>query len=150
MKIVPQYVDIEDKIVGPLTWKQLGWYFGGGVILVILWRTLDVSAFYTAAVPIVIIVSLFAFYKPKGLTLIAFVGYAILYAFKPRKYIWQRDPDIKKEKKIDSIDVNQVIYNKKPVDTDDISILAHTLDTRGSSGNGQLEEILKKRTDYQG
>lgn len=150
MKIVPQYVDIEDKIVGPLTWKQLGWYFGSGVILVILWKILDKAAFYTAAVPIIIITSLFAFYKPQGLTLIQFVGFAILYAFKPRRYLWQRDPEVKKERKIEPLEMNQVIYNKKPVDTDDISILAHTLDTRGQNGNGKLEEILKKRTDYKG
>lgn len=150
MKVVPQYVDIEDKIVGPLTWKQLGWYFGGGVLLVILWQLLDETAFYTAAFFIVVGTSLFAFYKPRGLTLIEFVGYAILYVFKPRKYIWQRDPEIKKEKKIDPAEMKKVVYNRKSVDTDDISILAHTLDTGGASGNKRLEEILKKRTDYQG
>lgn len=150
MKIVPQYVDIEDKIVGPLTWKQLGWYFGGGVVLVVLWQFLDPAAFYTAAVPIVIIVSLFAFYKPQGLTLVEFVGYAIIYVFKPRRYIWQRDPEVKKEKRNKPMDVQEVIYNKKSIDTDDISILAHTLDTDGANGNGRLEEILKKRTDYNG
>ena len=65
-------------------------------------------------------------------------------------YTWQRDPEVKKEKKVTPIDMNQVFYNKKPLDTDDVSIIAHTLDTRGSNGNGKLEEILKKRTDYQG
>lgn len=150
MKVVPQYVDIEDKIVGPLTWKQLGWFFAGGTILVILWKLLDESAFYTVAIPIIIIVVLFAFYKPQGLPLIQFAGFAILYIFKPRTYTWQRDPEIKKQKKIEPIEMNQVVYNKKPLDTDDISILAHTLDTRGSNGNNKLEEILKKRTDYRG
>ncbi len=150
MKIVPQYVDIEDKIVGPLTWKQLGWYGGGGIILVIFYQSLDKSAFYAAAIPVIIIISLFAFYKPQGLTLIQFIGFAILYVFKPRRYLWQRDPEIKKQKKSESFEMNQVIHNKKPVNTDDISIIAHTLDTRGENENGKLEEILKKRTGYNG
>lgn len=146
MKIVPQYVDIEDHIVGPLTWKQLGWCGGGGVTLVVLWQFLDASAFYTATVPVVLITVAFAFYKPQGMPLIKFVGFAILYLFKPRLYTWQRDPEVKKQKKKKPVEVNQVVYNKKTLDTDDIAIVANTLDTRGSNHNAQLDKILQKRT----
>jgi len=33
---VPQFIDIEDKIVGPLTAKQLGWLALGSVIALLL------------------------------------------------------------------------------------------------------------------
>ena len=41
---VPQFIDTEDKIVGPLTAKQLGWMAVGGVLFLIVWTTLDRSA----------------------------------------------------------------------------------------------------------
>jgi hypothetical protein len=150
MKIVPQYVDIEDHIVGPLTWKQLGWFGGGGFLLVILWQFLDESAFYTAAVPVIVLTAAFAFYKPQGIPLIKFVGFAILFAFKPRLYLWQREANVQAPVQAKPVEKQKIVYNKKPLDTDDISILAHTLDMRGSNHNDRLEEILRKRTDYQG
>jgi hypothetical protein len=147
MKVVPQYVDIEDKIVGPLTWKQLGWFFGGGTILVVLWQILDVTAFYTATIPIGIMTTLLAFYRPYGTSLVSFIGYFFLYLFKPRMYVWQREPENKKEIKKEPVEMSEIIYNKKDLNTDDISIIARTLDTKGAHRNEQLEEIIKKRTN---
>ena len=38
---VPQYIDVEDKIVGPLTGKQLLWMIGMGIMLLVLWNTVS-------------------------------------------------------------------------------------------------------------
>ena len=58
---IPQFIDKEDKIVGPLTAKQLGWMFGGGAILLVLWNLLDMTAFILAAIVVGGIVGAFAF-----------------------------------------------------------------------------------------
>lgn len=149
MKVVPQYVDIEDKIVGPLTWKQLGWFALGGAILVILYKSLDQTAFYTSAVPIVLLVTALAFYRPYGVTLASFIGYFFIFVFRPRTYVWQRDlKKIEKEKK-ENYEERKVVHEKKPVTLDEISIIAKTLDTKGVERNEKLEKILRERTDYQ-
>jgi hypothetical protein len=87
---VPQFINIEDKIVGPLTAKQLGWIAMGGVILLVLFVFLDQSAFIIAAVIIAIIFGALAFYRPYNQPLINFIGSSISFVFRPRLYVWKR------------------------------------------------------------
>jgi hypothetical protein len=90
---VPQFIDIEDKIVGPLTGKQLGWLALGGVIMLVFWAFLNTVAFYASSVVTALIVSAFAFYKPYNQTLLNFILSSIYYMFRPRMYVWKRMPE---------------------------------------------------------
>ena len=90
---VPQFINIEDKIVGPLTAKQLGWLAIGGVLLLIFWGFLDFSAFLMVAFVDAAIFSALAFYKPYNQPLIKFLGSSIYFMFRPRVYIWKRGYD---------------------------------------------------------
>lgn len=87
---VPQFIDVEDKIVGPLTWKQLAWTASGVGMLVLLWNFVPPPIFYFPAFPIAAIFLAFAFYKPQGLTLASFIFYGIMYAFRPKQALWER------------------------------------------------------------
>ena len=52
---VPQFIDVEDKIIGPFTLKQFGFIFGGGLILVGLFRFIGLSPiFFILGLPIAI------------------------------------------------------------------------------------------------
>ncbi|EKD71060.1 MAG: hypothetical protein ACD_46C00281G0001, partial [uncultured bacterium] len=42
---VPQYIDVEDKVAGPLTIKQLGWLIALGIMLLILWNVVPLAGF---------------------------------------------------------------------------------------------------------
>ncbi|HPN96371.1 MAG TPA: PrgI family protein [Candidatus Moranbacteria bacterium] len=90
---VPQFIDIEDKIVGPLTAKQLGWLAGGGVILLVLWNYLDTEAFLIAAVVVSIIFGALAFYRPYNQSLVSFIFSSFSFAFRPKIYVWKRLPE---------------------------------------------------------
>jgi hypothetical protein len=90
---IPQFIDKEDKIVGPLTAKQLGWLFGAGSILLVLWNVLDASAFYLSAAPIILIASALAFYRPYNQPLIKFIFSTLLFLFREKTYIWKRLPE---------------------------------------------------------
>ena len=87
---VPQFINIEDKIVGPLTAKQLGWLAVGGVILFVLFNLLDKSAFIIAAVIVGFLFGALAFYRPYNQPLINFIGSSISFIFRPRLYVWKR------------------------------------------------------------
>ena len=87
---VPQFIDIEDRIVGPLTAKQLGWLSLGGVLLLVLFNFLDTSAFAIACIIVGIIFGALAFYRPYNVSLISFIGSSISFIFRPRLYIWKR------------------------------------------------------------
>lgn len=92
---IPQFIDKEDKIVGPLTAKQLGWLACCGTILLVLWAILDKSAFIIASIPTVGIFGALAFYRPNNQPLIAFITSGLSFAFRPKIYVWQRVPEKK-------------------------------------------------------
>lgn len=133
---VPQFIDIEDKIVGPLTAKQLGWMGAAGVILLVCWSILDLAAFAIAAIIVSVVFGALAFYKPNGQPLVYFIFSAISFAFRPKIYVWKRVGDkspteaspAKKTKAEKDAKMN--IAAKKNVSDRKIEDISHLLDRR--------------------
>ena len=100
---VPQFIDVEDKIVGPLTWKQLLWMIGMGAALLTFFNIFEKIPFVIIAIPTVLLFAAFAFYRPNGFPLTTFVFYAILFLFSPKVSVWERPamerPKIKEPEK---------------------------------------------------
>jgi hypothetical protein len=91
---VPQYIDIEDKVAGPLTAKQLMWMIGMGALLMVLWNIFPPGGFFVIAIPTVVAFVALAFYRPHGMSLIDFVGHSIFFLFRPKVYMWNRPQEI--------------------------------------------------------
>jgi len=87
---VPQFIEIEDKIIGPLTLKQFLYLAAGVGVLFILWFFLTLSAFIIAAIIIAIPCLALAFYRPSGRPLIYLVKAWLNYILKPRLYLWRK------------------------------------------------------------
>ena len=87
---VPQFIDVEDRIVGPFTAKQFMWLGIAGGLLFILWSYCDVSLFVTMAVPILLFFGALAFYKPNGRPFIIFLQSIFFFFTSSRAYIWKR------------------------------------------------------------
>ena len=125
---IPQFIDKEDKIVGPLTAKQLGWLAGAGVLLLVLWSFLDMSALILAALPILGIFGALAFYQPNGQPLISFIFSSISFFFHPKIYIWRRVAQ--KEvvhQKAEKVDIVKV---RKDADSGRIEEISRLLDQK--------------------
>ncbi|HLN19221.1 MAG TPA: PrgI family protein [Patescibacteria group bacterium] len=128
---VPQFLDIEDKIVGPLTAKQLGWLGLGGVVMLVFWNFLDTQAFIIAAVIIAGVFGAFAFYRPYSQPLISFLTSSVYYGFRPRMYVWHRLPEkieISKKGKQKNNEVG--IHERKKINENKIDELSKILDQR--------------------
>lgn len=41
----PQFIDVEDKIAGPLTWRQLLWMIGMGITLLVIYTMIGTVVF---------------------------------------------------------------------------------------------------------
>jgi hypothetical protein len=129
---VPQFIDIEDKIVGPLTAKQLGWLAMGAVILFVLWTYLDFQAFIIAAIIVGGIFGALAFYRPFGQPLIQFIFSTVLFTSRPKLYVWKRFSDTmegigkKKNKEKISIQRNQ----RKTIDNEKLKEISDMLDMK--------------------
>lgn len=126
---IPQFIDKEDKIVGPFTAKQLGWMFGGGAVLLVLWGILDTTAFFIAAVPVCAIVAALAFYHPNGQPLISFIFSSITFVFHPKVYIWRRVPEKEIKKKIDKKKI-EIVRTQKDVSANKMEEISKLLDRR--------------------
>jgi hypothetical protein len=87
---VPQFIEVEDKIVGPLTLKQFLYLGAGAGLLIILRFFLNLTAFIIVAIPIGLFCGLLAFYKVNGRPFIYFLGSLIGYLRRPRLYLWRK------------------------------------------------------------
>lgn len=91
---IPQFIDVEDKIFGPLTLKQFVYLAGAGGCAFLLYRILP----GLIAFPLILIVgglaAALAFYKVNNKPFADFLESALRYALNNKLYIWK-----KKEKK---------------------------------------------------
>jgi len=127
---VPQFIDTEDKIVGPLTAKQLGWLFCASVFLLVFWNLLDFSAFIIVAILVVAIFGAFAFYRPNGQTFLKFLISIVFFGVRPKIYVWKRDNPLKvnvKKITVKKPEAGEKI-RKKALSQDKIQELSNLLD----------------------
>ncbi|HAT73735.1 MAG: hypothetical protein US30_C0005G0030 [Candidatus Moranbacteria bacterium GW2011_GWF2_36_839] len=127
---VPQFIDIEDKIVGPLTAKQLGWLGIAGVLLLIFWSTLVFSTFLPVAVIIVGIFGALAFYRPYNQPLLNFLMSGVNFFMKPKVYVWKRYYDNMKVAKKIQKPKEEIIVKRKVLDNDKIKELTERLNQK--------------------
>lgn len=87
---VPQFIETEPKIVGPLTLKQFGYIGVAGLLSFFLFFTLRLEIWLVITIIMGLIACAFAFLKFNGRPFeILFIN-AALYIWKPKLYLWQR------------------------------------------------------------
>lgn len=87
---VPQFLEIEDKIFGPFTFKEFVYLTGGAGICYMLFKLLGL---WLGAIPILIVAGLsvaLTFYHPNGKPFLNMVESAIKYSLQSKLYIWKR------------------------------------------------------------
>lgn len=88
---VPQFIEIEDKIFGPFTWKQFVYLVGGGGALFIIYSLTGFVGSIILGGPIIGFACALAFYKynerPFVHTLEAFAGYLM----RSKLYLWRKE-----------------------------------------------------------
>jgi len=118
---VPQFIETEDKIVGPLTLKQFGYVGTAGFIIFLLYFVLSPLLWFLVAGIFAAIAVGFAFGKVNGRPIIAFVAAFIDSVWKPKVYVFkpssaahavqQKTPTIA----IKDIDIDRAKVPKKPL-----------------------------------
>lgn len=126
---VPQFIDIEDKIVGPLTARQLGWLALGSIITLILYGLLDKSSFVFSVIIVAIIFGGLAFYRPYNQPLIKFITSSIMFATRPKMYVWKREV-IKETKRESSSQGLATTITKKSFDSKKAESISQILDKK--------------------
>ena len=87
---VPQFIEIEDKVIGPLTWKQFIYLAGGVGILVILYLWLPLILFIAFGLPFGILSASLAFHKINNRPFSVFLESILSYFGKAKLYLWRK------------------------------------------------------------
>jgi hypothetical protein len=87
---VPQFVDIKDKIIGPLTLRQFMIYVFAVMLLIPVYLRSDLSLFLTIAIPTMGLAALFAHFRWHGKSLAQLVSHAVAFMMRGQLFIWRR------------------------------------------------------------
>lgn len=136
---VPQFIEVEDKIFGPFTFKQFAYMLGGAGICFIIYK---ITNSFFLGLPFMMVAggvsAALAFYKINNRPLIETIEAGFKYLLTKRLYIWQKKdklpnksmadqmlenkannlfvPKISESKLKDlawSLDINETIYSKE-------------------------------------
>ncbi|MCI0619429.1 PrgI family protein [Candidatus Wolfebacteria bacterium] len=89
---VPQFIEVEDKVIGPLTFKQFVYLAGGAGLAFLLYTFLPVLiALPLMAVAAGLAIAL-AFYKYNNKPFIDVLAAFFQYFTTSRLYIWKKEP----------------------------------------------------------
>ena len=86
---VPQFIETEDKIVGPLTLRQFFYLGGAAGISVFLYFTVQLWLWLILSIPLAAIGAGFAFVKINGRPLVKLLLAGTSFYWKPNTYVWQ-------------------------------------------------------------
>ena len=87
---VPQFIEVEDKIFGPLTLKQFLYVLGGGSIIFLLYVFLPFFLMILFAAPVAVLFGALAFYKINGQPLVKILEGALEHYTGSRLFIWKK------------------------------------------------------------
>lgn len=120
---VPQFIDAEDKLIGPFTLKQFGFVFGGGILDVLIFRVLGHGIiFYILAVPIALAALAIAFVPFNGRMLYQVLPLFFKFLTSPKIYVFRHVPPnldqiATMNAKINKVDAPAVVQNQAELET---------------------------------
>jgi hypothetical protein len=88
---VPQFIEVEDKIFGPLTFKQFIYVAGGVGFCVVLFLFLPKFLAILIGLPVILFAAALAFYKVNDKPFINIVESFVKYIFTNKLYIWKKE-----------------------------------------------------------
>src|SRR3989339_1590352 len=87
---VPQFIDVEDKIIGPITTRQFIIIIVAGIVLFLEYKLSDLALFIIIGLPTVLLFGVFAFVKINGVPFHFFALNIVTTLKKPALRVWQR------------------------------------------------------------
>lgn len=88
---VPQFTEVEDRIVGPLTFKQFIYLAGAGGAIVVLFSVLPRFFAIVLSLPIAAFGGLLAFFRVNNQPFIHIVESFFKYAITSKLYLWKHE-----------------------------------------------------------
>ena len=145
---VPQNIDLEDKIIGPLTLLQFIYLITGGIIIYVSFSVFSPIVFWPIAIVVGLLSLALAFVKIQDQPFMHFLASMALFFVRPQKRVWSKEVVLEEipYKKTSQIKKEVTKAPQKAVEKSELEKLSYILDTRGKSGeqkNVKAEEQKK-------
>ena len=131
---VPQFIEVEDKIIGPLTLRQFLTLIAGGVVCLVAWSLADMEMFIFISFVAMAAAIGFAFVKINGRLLHEYLFSMFGYFTKPQIRTWAKElamPNIEFRSAKRQKDSEEEELTKKGLSESSLKRLANVLDSYG-------------------
>jgi hypothetical protein len=109
---IPQFIETEDKIIGPLSLKQAAFLGLGVVTILIVYASFGITRAVIIGVPIGLFCFALAFLTINGRPFEVFVKNYFRYVFQERIYVWRKPDSGKLAKKLEKAEQIGKRYEK--------------------------------------
>lgn len=133
---VPQFIEVEDKIIGPLTLRQFIYIAGGGGLCVLFFSYLSMVFALLLALPVAALAASLSFYKINGKSFGDVLEAGFNYLIHTKLFLW-RHQDKKRIEKDDTTIQSPgkgTLSSGRRLTRGKLSELAWSLDIRPASG----------------
>ena len=143
---VPQFIDVEDKIIGPITARQFIIFLVAAIIMAISYRLFDFTLFATVSVIVFLLAVLLGFVKINGRPFHFFLLNLIQTWRRPNIRVWNnRLARVIDEEKIPTLKFDSTRSSKEYYKKSRLAELSLVVDTegeyRGADEDDELEII---------
>lgn len=125
---VPQNIDMQDRILGPLTLFQLLYLLIGFLVAYSFFKSGSILGLIFVGIPVGILMLALSFIKINDQPFSRFVSSSIAFAFKPKTRLWHKGGTAPKVNVSTQARITPTVVTPKPIDRGKLSQLASKLD----------------------
>ncbi|MEI7498431.1 MAG: PrgI family protein [Candidatus Falkowbacteria bacterium] len=136
---VPQFIDVEDKIIGPITTRQFVILLSTGLLVALFYKIFDFSLFVTVTAVAVIVSVTLAFVRINGRPFHFFMLNFIQTFKRPKLRIWLKElSDMRVIEEADVVKAVARVVAGPMVSTSRLDEIALVVDTQGAFRGNDL------------
>lgn len=142
---VPQFIDVEDKIIGPITARQFVIMLSGFMLIALFYRILNFSTFLFFGVITFGVSGVFAFFKINGMPFHFFILNFVQTSKRSGLRVWNKDDfeGMEVEDHDDIIAEEILTPSHKPYSASHLTELALIVDTQGAYKGGDNKDKIE-------
>jgi len=127
---VPQFIDIEDKLFGPFTFRQFAYLVGGAGMIFVTYKLLPLWIGIFIIIPVAGLTALLTFYKINNKPFIYYLQAAFNYAVSSKLYIWKQRLVKHGEKQDEAINISSKVSTIPMLTDSKLKDLSWSLDVQ--------------------
>ena len=139
---VPQFIDVEPKIIGPITTRQFLIILVAAFIMFIVYKTVDFNVFLIVGIFILILTAIIAFAKINGRPFHFFLLNFVQTMKKPSIRVWDHRSMTFEKEEVKIKYENTIIKKDKDLREERLAELSLVADTKGRYRGDDSDEII--------